>query len=130
MGSSVGIASWLGRLFGRGDAEECAPASGQAAESLSRTSPAPEPESSWEELEAYVPVDPDEHRAAVVIASAIAAGANPETSLEVRSVKIANPEYQRVACIASAIAAGALESSSFKITRICKMKDTEGAHAA
>ena len=84
----------------------------------------------WEEVPAYVPVDPEEHRVALVIASALAAGGRPESQMVVRSVKVANPEHLRVACIATALAAGALESSSFTIKGIYKRKDMESEHAA
>lgn len=83
------------------------------------------PASEWEELPAYIPVDPKEHRIACVIASAIAAGDRPESEMVVRRVSIANPEHRRVACIATALGAGALETSSFTVKRIYKQKDRE-----
>lgn len=84
----------------------------------------------WEELPSYVPADPSEHMHAVVIASAIAANAREQSAMTLRSVKVANPEYQTVACIASAIAAGALEQSTLVVKKIYKKTATEENNAA
>ena len=86
--------------------------------------------SDWEPLPAYLPVKPQDHPVACVIASAIAAGDRPESTFTVRRVELANPEYRRVAVIATALAAGALASSSFTVKAIYKKKDEEGSHAA
>ncbi len=88
------------------------------------------PAREWEELPAYLPVDPAEHRMACVIAAAIAAGDHPESKVAVRSIALANPEYRRVAAIACAIGAGALEKSSFTVKKIYRKKALEEPHAA
>ncbi|WP_308623661.1 hypothetical protein [uncultured Enorma sp.] len=80
----------------------------------------------WEEVPAYLPVDPAEHLPACIIASAIAAGAQEESKLVVKSVSIANPEHRRVAVIATALGAGALDKSSFCVKRIYKKKEQKG----
>ena len=88
------------------------------------------PGEGWEELPAYVPVDPDEHMTACIVASAIAAGDAPQSSFKIKSVAVANPEYRRVACIATALGAGALESSQFTIKHIYKQKTMGDSNAA
>ena len=88
------------------------------------------PARDWEELPAYLPVDPAEHRAACVIASALAAGDRPESKVVVRSIAVANPEFQRVSAIAAALAAGALEKSSLTVRKIYRKKALEEPHAA
>lgn len=129
----MGLRSWL-RERARRSGERCQAAEareGRVAEEPRPREIAPGcPADEWRELPAYLPVDPDEHRVACVIAAAIAAGDRPESELEVRRVCMANPEYLRVACIATAIGAGALEDSSFKVRRIYKKKDMESEHAA
>lgn len=83
----------------------------------------------WEPLPAYLPVDPREHTAACVIASAMAAGDHPASEFRIKRVLMANPEHRTVSVIATALAAGALPESSFTVKNIYKMKE-EGSHAA
>lgn len=91
-------------------------------------SPAPvaavaaKPADDWEELPAYLDVDPSEHPQASVIATAIAAGDRPDSTFVVRRVSVRNPEFTKVALIASALAAGAMETSEFVVRRIYKKK--------
>ncbi|OUO21331.1 hypothetical protein [Collinsella sp. An307] len=88
------------------------------------------PARDWEEIPAYLPVDPAEHREAVIIATAIAAADKPESSFSVKHVSMANPEYRRVACIATALGAGALPESSFVVKHVYRQKSLEETHAA
>lgn len=88
------------------------------------------PASEWDEIDPYLPVDPEKHRVACIIAAAIAAGDQSESELVVRRISMANPEYQRVAVIATALGAGALDKSSFTVKRIYKKKVLENNHAA
>lgn len=88
------------------------------------------PARDWEEIPAYLPVDPAEHREAVIIATAIAAADKPESSFSVKRVSMANPEYRRVACIACALGAGALPESSFVVKHVYRQKSLEETHAA
>ncbi|MDY2777130.1 MAG: hypothetical protein SOU51_01950 [Collinsella sp.] len=88
------------------------------------------PAREWDEVSAYLPVDPREHEVACVVASALAAGARAESSLVVRRVSMSNPEYRRVACIATALGAGALEKSSFTVKRIYKKRELESEDAS
>ena len=88
------------------------------------------PARDWEEIPAYLPVDPAEHRDAVIIATAIAAADKPESSFSVKRVSMANPEYRRVACVACALGAGALPESSFVVKHVYRQKSLEETHAA
>lgn len=105
-----------------------APGATRAHESRAEIAPG-FPLDEWEEVPAYLPVDPAEHLPACIIASAIAAGAQEESKLVVKRVSVANPEHQRVAVIATALGAGALEKSSFAVKRIYKQKDMEGTQS-
>lgn len=80
------------------------------------------PADEWDEVPAYLSVDPHKHLTACVVASAIAAGAQTESKLTVKRVLAANPEHRRVAAIATALGAGALEKSSFTVKRIYRKK--------
>lgn len=134
----MGLRSWLRARTQRASAQrDTQPEPPSHASSAPRPARAPEPEiapgcpvSAWEAVPAYLPVDPAEHRTAVVIASAIAAGDRPESKLRVRIVSVANPEYRRVACIATALGAGALDKSSFTVKKIYRKKALEDTHAA
>ncbi len=130
----MGLRSWLRGILTRQPRKRAGKrataritASGHAA---AHPSAFDDPGPDWEELPPYVPVDPSEHREAIVIASAIAAGDRSESSVSIRRISLANPEYRRVACIATALGAGALEKSSFTVKRIYRKKTTEGTHAA
>lgn len=127
----MGFPSWLRERFSRGSQER---ASADASPSASHAQIAPGcPADEWEEVPAYLPVDPAEHMPACVIASALAAGAYKHSKLVVRRVNIANPEHRRVAAIATALGAGALEQSSFSVKRIYRKKEQKGMeseHAA
>lgn len=128
----MGLRSWLRdritHMMGGGSSRRGRPQTSEtpAVEMLAHGCPASE----WEELPAYLPVDPHEHKEACIIAAAIAAGDMTESNLVVRRICIANPEHRRVACIATALGAGALETSSFTVKRIFKKKDMETEHAA
>lgn len=130
----MGLRSWLRGILVRQPRKRAArrastliTTSGQAA---APSSAFDDPGPGWEELPPYLPVDPREHREAVIIASAIAAGDHPESSVQVKRISMANPEYRRVACIATALGAGALEKSSFTVKRIYRKTTTEETHAA
>ena len=128
----MGLRSWLLERTRRTSKHDgCAPsAAGEEADAAGERRDAPGPsESGWQEVPAFLPVNPQEHTVPCVIASAIAAGDRPESELRIRRVSVANPEHRRVAIVATALAAGALESSAFTVKRIYK-KDEEGSHAA
>ena len=128
----MGLRSWFKERIRRSSGDDGRPG-GAAKEDAAGERPGAggvQPPSEWVPLPAYLPVDPKEHTAACVIASAIAAGDRPQSSFEVRRVSVANPEYQRVAIIATALAAGALASSAFTVKAIYTKRDEEGSHAA
>lgn len=129
----MGLRSWL---FGRsrraasgGAAQKSAPAEEANAVGERPSAPARPEDSGWQELPAYLPVDPSEHKTACVIASAIAAGDHPASEFSIKRVSIANPEYRRVAVIATAVGAAARKTSSFTVKRIYK-HDGKDNHAA
>lgn len=127
--SHMGFRSWLRERFLRSSRrtrrDAGAPRTEPARPEIAPGFPADE----WEEVPAYLPVDPAEHMPACIIASAFAAGAQEESRLAVKSISIANPEHRRVAAIATALGAGALDKSSFAIRRIYKKKETEGTRS-
>lgn len=126
----MGLCSWLRERFHRTD-EAPAEAGASRADAHAEELIAPGcPASSWVEVPPYVEVDPKEHAVACVVASAIAAGDRPESTMVVRRVSIANDEHRRVACVATAIAAGAYEMSSFKVKKIYKQMERGSEHAA
>ena len=128
----MGFRSWLrerfSRMARRRGNRRARPPRGSAAPHVEMIAPGC-PAADWEELPAYLPVDPAGHKVAC-IAAAIAAGEHAESNLVLRRISVANPEYTRVACIATALGAGALETSSFTIKRIYRKKVTENTHAA
>ena len=127
----MGLRSWIRERTRRRSANRAqaavAPEEAPTGEPPNAVSAAPSSE--WAPLPAHLPVQPEEHTAVCVIASAIAAGDRPTSEFKIRRVSMANPEYRRVAVIATALAAGALPESSFTIKSIYKMKE-EGSHAA
>ena len=129
----MGLRSMLRNLFGRSAGGRARAT--HAARTVVAAPPEPEiapgyPARDWEEIPPYLPVDPAEHREAVIIATAIAAADRPESSVSVKRVSLANPEYRRVACIAAALGAGALPESSFVVKHVYRQKSLEETHAA
>ena len=125
----MGFRSWLRERFSRRSRRRAADVEAAPRAHIAPGCPADE----WEEVPAYLPVDPAEHLPACIIASAIVAGPYEHSKLVVKRVSVANPEHRRVAVIATALGAGALDKSSFSVKRIYKKKDqkgTEGEHAA
>lgn len=123
----MGFLSWLRDRSSRRTQKHAAP---NAETPSPRAEIAPGfPLDEWEEVPAYLPVDPAEHLPACIIASAIAAGAQEESKLVVKRVSVANPEHRRVAVIATALGAGALDKSSFCVKRIYKQKEQKGTES-
>lgn len=126
----MGFRSWLRERFSRTSRKRSAALRAQERASTSSAEIAPGYSASeWEEVPAYLPVDPAEHMPACIIAAAIAAGAQEESKLVVKRVSIANPEHRRVAAIATALGAGALEKSSFSVKRIYRKKEEKGSES-
>lgn len=123
----MGFLSWLSDRSSRRTQKRATP---NAETPSPRAEIAPGfPLDEWEEVPAYLPVDPAEHLPACIIASAIAAGAQEESKLVVKRVSVANPEHRRVAVIATALGAGALDKSSFCVKRIYKQKEQKGTES-
>lgn len=123
----MGFLSWLSDRSSRRTQKRATP---NAETPSPRAQIAPGfPLDEWEEVPAYLPVDPAEHLPACIIASAIAAGAQEESKLVVKRVSVANPEHRRVAVIATALGAGALDKSSFCVKRIYKKKEQKGTES-
>lgn len=127
----------FGRLFGRdgGHANTQDPsasgASGAAGAPVA-SAVAPACDEGWVEVPAFLDMEAGQERSLVcAIASAIAAGDNPSTQVEVRRVGRENPEYRRVCVIASAIAAADRPESSFSCVSV-RRRATAGEenHAA
>lgn len=72
----------------------------------------------WRELPGYLPVDKDEYELVSVIATAIAAGDQPDSQFIVKRIVKRNPEVQIVSAIATAIAAGDQPNSHYRVTSI------------
>ena len=126
----MGLRSWIKRHTGHGGQKPSAEAQIAVTAAKTDTVTAADCDGDvWEPLPAFLPVDPHEHTAACVIASAIAAGNHPNSEFRVKRMLVANPEHRTVSVIATALAAGALEKSSFMVKNIYKMKE-EGSHAA
>lgn len=99
----------LQRLFGKKSSEATEHASTQPAS----------PQSEWEKLEAFVPVEAEEEAKHVsIIAAAIAASDYPESQFVVKRVLKRNPETKIISVIASAIAAGESNDSQWAVKEI------------
>ncbi len=108
----------FGRLFGRAAGRNDSSSTlANAADNVviaARSAAAPAPGEGWVEVPAFLDMEAGEERTLVsVIASAIAAGDNPSSEVEIRRVGRENPEYRRVSLIAAAIAAADRPDSSF-----------------
>lgn len=90
------------------------------------------PDEGWVEVPAFLDMEEGEERTLVsVIASAIAAGDNPSSEVEIRRVGRENPEYRRVSLIAAAIAAADRADSSFECVGVYRRATPgEESHAA
>lgn len=122
----MGFRSWLRERFSRESrARETSHAQERTAAQPVEVAPGC-PADAWEEVPAYLPVDPAEHMPACIIASTITAGDQDTSKLVVKRVSIANPEHRRVTAIATALGAGALEKSSFSVKRIYRKKEEKG----
>ena len=107
----------LQRLFGKKNSEATEHASTKSAQ----------PESEWEKLEAFVPVEAEEAEEAKhvsIIAAAIAASDYPESQFVVKRVLKRNPETKIISVIASAIAAGESNDSQWAVKEIYQKRNS------
>lgn len=74
----------------------------------------------YSELPEYIASDSIDYTLVSTIATAIAAGDQPESEFKVKNILIKNPEFVKVAVIISSIVAADMTDSSWKITNIKK----------
>ena len=103
----------LQRLFGKKNSEVTEHASTKSAQ----------PESEWEKLEAFVPVEAEAKHVSI-IAAAIAASDYPESQFVVKRVLKRNPETKIISVIASAIAAGESNDSQWAVKEIYQKRNS------
>ena len=75
-------------------------------------------DSGYEDIPGFIETDPGEYELVSVIASAVAAGDNPDSSFEIKKILKRNPEVTLVSTIALAVAAGGNLDSQFTINKI------------
>ncbi|MGX7263959.1 hypothetical protein [Enterococcus crotali] len=72
----------------------------------------------WQEIAGYIPVDSTEYQFVSLIATAIAAGNQPESEFVIKRISKRNPEAQLVSVIATSIASADHTKSQFVIQSI------------
>ncbi|WP_348920366.1 hypothetical protein [Enterococcus rotai] len=85
-------------------------------------SPIEEEENEWQEIVGYLPVESAEYQFVSLIASAIAAGDQPESEFIIKRISKRNPEAQLVSVIATSIASADHAESQFVIRSIKEKK--------
>ncbi|WP_207696803.1 hypothetical protein DOK67_0003141 [Enterococcus sp. DIV0212c] len=85
-------------------------------------SPIIEETNEWQEIAGYIPVESTEYQFVSLIASAIAAGDQPESEFVVKRISKRNPEAQLVSVIATSIASADHTESQFVIQSIKEKK--------
>lgn len=74
----------------------------------------------YEVLPEYIESDSIDYTLVSTIATAIAAGDQPESEFKVKNILVKNPEFVKVSVIMSSIVACDMQDSSWKITNIKK----------
>lgn len=87
-------------------------------------SPSEEEENEWQEIVGYLPVESTEYQFVSLIASAIAAGDQPESEFIIKRISKRNPEAQLVSVIATSIASADHAESQFVIRSIKEKRTT------
>ncbi|ALS00180.1 hypothetical protein ATZ33_01940 [Enterococcus silesiacus] len=72
----------------------------------------------WQEIAGYIPVESTEYQFVSLIATAIAAGDQPESEFVIKRISKRNPEAQLVSVIATSIASADHVESQFVIQSI------------
>lgn len=85
-------------------------------------SPIIEENDEWQEIIGYIPVESEEHQFVSLIATAIAAGDQPESEFSVKRILKRNPEAQLVSVIATSIASADRTESQFVVRSIKEKK--------
>ncbi|WP_430603565.1 hypothetical protein IGJ02_001140 [Enterococcus sp. DIV0724b] len=83
-----------------------------------RLSPIIEEQNEWQEVVGYIPVESEEYQFVSLIATAIAAGDQPESEFRIKRISKRNPEAQLVSVIATSIASADHTESQFVIRSI------------
>lgn len=78
----------------------------------------------WQEIAGYIPVESEEHQFVSLIATAIAAGDQPESEFVIKRISKRNPEAQLISVIATSIASADHTESQF-VVRSIKEKRTD-----
>lgn len=81
-------------------------------------SPIIKEQNEWQEVVGYIPVESEEYQLVSLIATAIAAGDQPESEFIVKRISKRNPEAQLVSVIATSIASADHAESQFVIRSI------------
>lgn len=81
-------------------------------------SPTIEAQNEWQEVAGYIPVESGEYQFVSLIATAIAAGDQPESEFIIKRISKRNPEAQLVSVIATSIASADHTESQFVIRSI------------
>lgn len=76
--------------------------------------------SGWEAVPAYIEADPADYSLVSLIATAIAAGDQPDSEFVVKKIYQRNPEAKLVSLVAASLAAGALNESQLVVKSISK----------
>ncbi|EOI01690.1 hypothetical protein UAY_01098 [Enterococcus moraviensis ATCC BAA-383] len=85
-------------------------------------SPTIEENDGWQEITGYIPVESTEYQFVSLIATAIAAGDQPESEFSIKRILKRNPEAQLVSVIATSIASADHAESQFVIRSIKEKK--------
>lgn len=81
-----------------------------------------EEDSEWQKIAGYIPVEREEYELVSVIATAIAAGDQPDSSFTIKRIMKRNPEAELVSVIASSIASADKPESQFVVRSIQEKK--------
>ncbi|WP_429950753.1 hypothetical protein IGJ55_001213 [Enterococcus sp. AZ170] len=84
--------------------------------------PTIEEQNEWQEVAGYIPIEGGEYQLVSIIATAIAAGEQPESKFVIKRISKRNPEAQLVSVIATSIAAADHAQSQFVIRSIKENK--------
>ena len=82
-------------------------------------------ESEYENIPGFIETDQSEYELVSVVASAVAAGDNPDSTFTIKKILKRNPEVTLVSAIALSLAAGDSPDSQFTIQSIKKRKTTK-----
>ncbi|MFD2306256.1 hypothetical protein [Enterococcus termitis] len=82
-----------------------------------------EKESEWQEIAGYIPIESEEYEFVTLIATALAAGNQPESKFVVKRILKRNPEVQLVSAITASIASADQPESQFIVKSIKEKRE-------